>query len=167
MDFSVYSDLGIAYNAHNNQWESPFNIASLNWTERNLNIGINISLLRMEVNHNNNFDMKYSFLPLELFFSPLTFGDMFYVTLYGRAEWQFKNNSEAGLDPFGANTENYFRGTAGCRFSIMSHTGDVIPYYRTHLTAFFEYNTFGELRTGLSIDILGWLMLVMNGIIIL
>jgi hypothetical protein len=112
--------------------------------------------------------MKYSFLPIEIYYRPLKFGNIFYGTIYGRSEWQFKNNLDEGVNPAGDKTENYFLGTMGWKFSIIPNMWeDVLPYYSPYIALFFEYNTLNQFKIGLSMDILGWLMLAMNGVIII
>jgi hypothetical protein len=91
---------------------------------------------------------------------------MFYITIYGRTEWQFKNSSIKGVNQDGTYGENYFLGTVGSRFLIIPNIWeDIIPNYSTHLSLFFEYNTLNKFKIGLSADVLGWIMGLMNGII--
>jgi hypothetical protein len=166
LGFSTYSDIGIGYNVNNNSFETQAVIGGLDWVEKNLKFGFNITLLKLEFTHNTY--MKYSFLPIEIYYRPLKFGNIFYGTIYGRSEWQFKNSHDEGVNPTGEETENYFLGTMGLKFLIMPNMWeDILPYYSPHISLFFEYNTLNQFKIGLSIDILGWLMLAMNGIIIM
>jgi hypothetical protein len=170
LHFSTYSDVGIGYNINNNNIEAQAIVGGLDWMERNLKFGFNVSLLRMEFTHNTY--MKYSFLPIEIYYRPLKLGNIFYGTIYGRSEWQFKNGPDEGLNPSGDETKNYFLGTIGWKFLIKpTILEDVLPYYNQHISLFFEYNTLNQFKIGLSIDffglLLGWLMGAMNGIIII
>jgi hypothetical protein len=62
---------------------------------KELRFGFNITLLKLEFTHNTY--MKYSFLPIEIYYRPLRFCNMFYGTIYGRSEWQFKNHPDEGV----------------------------------------------------------------------
>lgn len=169
IDFNVSGTLGIVYNVNNNKLMAQGNVCILNWTERNLNIGFNVNLLNLEFAPNTN--MEYSFLPIEIYYTPLKFGKIFHATIYGRSEWRFQNSDNIdGVNPFSKETENYFLGTLGGKLSIIPNPNiweDVSRYYRPDFSLFFEYNTSNQFRIGLSIDILGWVMLWMHGIIII
>jgi len=167
IDFNVSGTLGCVYNVNNNKLLTQGNICKLNWTERNLNLGVNVNLLNLEFASNTN--MEYSFLPVEIFYTPLKLGKYFYVTIYGRSEWRFKNNNNTdGVNPFSKETNNFFLGTIGGKLSIMPNIlEDVLPYYRPDFSLFFEYNISNQFRIGLSIDLLGWVFLWVNGIIII
>jgi hypothetical protein len=167
---SARGDIGIGYNIPDNNYEGQFNMGVIDLIERNLKIGFNVTLLRLELINTINTDtnMEYSFLPVEIYYRPLKFGRIFHLTLYGRSEWQFRGNSQEGLNPAGTETKNYFLGTIGWKISILPTIWqEILPYYSPHISLSFEYNTLNQFKTGLTMDLLGWLIGLMSGIVII
>jgi hypothetical protein len=93
-------------------------------------------------------------LPVEIVYTPLNIDDFIYLFFYGRASWQFWQNSYANFaaNPF-SSSSNGFYGTIGVRVAGFIFVEK--KSYRASMSVFMEYTTKNELRLGMSADIIG------------
>lgn len=85
----------------------------------------------------NQNKKTYAILPVEFSYSPINYEELLYFSIYGKAGWQFSPT-------------NSFYGAVGTRLLLFP---SFKFYYSCRISAFIEYNTFKELKVGLSLDL--------------
>jgi hypothetical protein len=104
----------------------------------------------------NTETLYYSFLPLEIAYSPFK-GEYADISLYGRGAWEFAYVK--GMDHSGA-TPGAFGGALGLRLGIIPLQADRLKYAFHVVTLFSEYTTRREFKLGINIDLLEVFLLV-------
>jgi hypothetical protein len=136
-------DIGIFSNTGSGEFSMDFRLINMDIIIAN-RVNINTSIFSTRLSSPN--DRYSAFLPVEIGLIPLRLTDTFYLSLYGRGEWQFQ-----APDLFKISTENNrLYGAAGVRLSFFEP--DDKFHYSMASSLFIEYSTTNELRIGIKLD---------------
>jgi hypothetical protein len=136
-------DIGIFYDTKIGGFYSDSHLINMNIIIAN-RININTSILSAQLSSPN--DRYSAFLPVEIGFIPLWLTDTFYLSLYGRGEWQLQ--TPAFLEVSTENNRLY--GATGIRLSLFKPDNKF--HYSMASSLFIEYSTTNELRIGIKLD---------------
>jgi hypothetical protein len=119
--------------------------------------GLSINLFSMG-NAINTGTITYAFLPLKAEYRVVNFEDIFYISLYGKAAWQFTQR-QRGFNPFSPAGRNGFSGGAGLELLLSLPMG---LHYEGRAALFAEYVFPYGFQAGIRLDFLslGLLMLL-------
>jgi hypothetical protein len=111
--------------------------------------GLSINLFSMG-NAFNTGTITYAFLPLKAEYRVVNFGDIFYISLYGKAAWQF-TQSQREFNPFSPANRNGFSGGTGLELLLSLPVG---LHYEGCAALFFEYGFPYGFQAGIRLDLL-------------
>jgi hypothetical protein len=94
--------------------------------------------------------ITYAFLPLKAEYRAVNFGDLLYISLYGKAAWQF-TQSQGEFNPFRPARHNGFSGGAGLEFLLPLPAG---LHYEGCASLFAEYVFPYGFQAGIRLDLL-------------
>ena len=142
-------DAGMAYDIMNNSYMFNYRILTANMLI-NERLGIGTSLFAIENWPDNCNQLRYSIFPIELSYKIVSLRNLFYWTVFGRAEWQFiKYDQFFDGEPF-FYKDNQFQGAIGSRFSFFKPSEEI--HYSWLSSLFVEYTTSKEVKIGVSVD---------------
>jgi hypothetical protein len=145
------------YDSLNNMGDADLQILRFNWRYNNFSIGFNfldMYGLGKDLFFGNTYKdesinvfadgvYRYSFLPLEMAFVPLHFGNWLFLSVYGKAGWLLTQHEERFT--------NGFYGSAGAKLFLFPIIDD--SSFRTSLSLFIEYDTYNRLKIGFGVDL--------------
>jgi hypothetical protein len=105
---------------------------------------------------------NFSFLPVEIAYSPFRIMDIVHLSFYGQMSWRLWQGSykEFVSNPF-SSSGNGFYSAAGMRIAGIFLVG---KSYAASIGFFMEYTTKNEFRIGINADLLGSIFAIAHGL---
>jgi hypothetical protein len=142
--------VGISYDTAQSALDADFNLLNMNILVAN-KINIGASIFSGQFTSTDKGRGYSAFFPLEVGFIPFQLTESYYLSLYGRGEWQFLRDSRSfwTLPVFSEN--NRLFGAVGVRLFLFMPSEKT--HYSMHSSLFIEYTSTNKLRIGINLDI--------------
>jgi hypothetical protein len=153
-------DFSWSYNFSGNYHIFDLRTLKFNVSFEKINLAISPSVFMGTINTGRNNDTVYfSFLPLEIVYSPFKW-EYAHISLYGRGAWEFEYTE--AIDNSGK-IPHAFGGALGLRLGIIPVESESSRYTFNMVTVFSECTTRNEFKLGISLDLLEIFFLAVLG----